>query len=281
MRSEKKSVNDLIFDYISIVIFVIAIILSFYPLIWMILNAFKTNSQLFQQPFSLPTHYNFSVYAAAWVQANFTSAFKNSIVVTVLTVFLNVASSSLAAFALARIKFYGNTFFYRLFASSMIVSGQIVIIPLFFIIKSFGLYDNLLSVILAGSAMGFPISIILLGSFFKGIPLEIEESTQIDGCPRVIFFLRFVIPLSKPILATIVILQSLWTWNDYLYPLTFLKDESVRTIPLQLYNFSTQFSTEWQKLFAALTIAVMPLIILYLILQKYFIKGLTAGAVKI
>jgi len=247
----------------------------------MLLNAFRTNEELFQKPLSLPQVYDLSIYQKAWEQASFSTAFLNSLLVTTCSVVLIMAASILAAFALARIKFRGNTFFLRLFTSSIVISGQVILIPLFFIIKNLGLYNNLASVILTGSAIGLPISITILYGFFKEIPLEIEEATQIDGCSKIRFLFSFVLPLSKPVLASVIIFQSLWNWNEYLYALTFLKDEPIRTIPIQLSVFFMRYTTEWNKLFAALSISIVPLLILYLFLQKYFIKGLAAGAVKL
>jgi raffinose/stachyose/melibiose transport system permease protein len=148
------------------------------------------------------------------------------------------------------------------------------------VLQTFHIYNTLWSTIIADAAMDLPICIILFTGFFKEIPYEIEESTIIEGCSKWNFFIRFIIPLSKPIVATSLIFVSLWTWNEYLFALTFLKDNSKRTIPLQLSNFFGRFATEYGLLFAALTISIVPLILLYVFMQKSFIKGLTAGAVK-
>ena len=280
MRIKQKTNSDVGFDVISTIIFIFAIILSLYPFIWMILNAFKTNKELFQNPLGFPQTINFSIYLEAWERANFSTVFINSLLVTVGCVILVLITATPAGFALARLKFRGRTFFSRLFTSSIIISAPIIVIPLFYIVRNLGLYNNPVSVIFAQSALALPIAIILLTGFFKEIPKEIEESAKIDGCSSFRFFFSFILPLSKPIIATIVIFESLWSWNEYLYPLTFLKSESVRTVPLQLNVFFSQYRTEWSYLFAALSIAIAPLLVLYLVLQKYFIKGLTAGAIK-
>ena len=272
--------SDIGFDVISTIIFVIAIIVSLYPFIWTTLNAFKTIKELFQNPLGLPQEITLSIYVRAWERAKFSSVFLNSLLVTVGCVSLVLATATPAGFALARLDFRGRTFFYRLFASSIIISATIIVIPLFYIVRNLGLYNNLVSVILTQSALALPVALILLTGFFKEIPKEIEESAKMDGCTNLRFLIGFVVPLSKPIITTVVIFESLWSWNEYLYPLTFLKKESVRTVPLQLQMFFSEFRTEWTLLFAALSIAVTPLLILYIILQKNFIKGLTAGAVK-
>jgi raffinose/stachyose/melibiose transport system permease protein len=280
LKRKPRSGGDLAFDCISTAILALALLVTFYPFMWMILNSFRPTVDIFQHSFAMPTHFDFTVFADAWIQANYTITFKNSIIVAVSIVIINILFGSLAAFAIARLRFPGRIVLHRLLSSSMIISGQLILIPLFFIIRNFKLYDNLLSVILASSAIMMPFAIVFLHSFFRDIPAEIEESTYMDGCPKRIFYARFVLPLSKPALASLCIFQSLGAWNEYLYSLTFLKSESSRTIPLQMVNFFTLYQTEWQKLFAALTIAVVPLLILYGLSQKYFIRGLTAGAVK-
>ena len=278
--NKRRANSDVSFDIISTIIFVIAIVLSLYPFIWTILNAFKTIKELFQNPLGLPQDITLSIYVRAWERAKFSSVFLNSLLVTLGCVSLVLATAIPAGFALARLDFNGKKFFTRLFASSIIVSATTIVIPLFYIVRNLGLYNSLLSVILTQSALALPVALILLTASFKEIPQEIEESAKMDGCTNLRFLIGFVVPLSKPILATVVIFESLWSWNEYLYPLTFLKKESVRTVPLQLQMFFSEFRTEWTLLFAALSIAITPLLILYVMLQKNFVKGLTAGAVK-
>ena len=146
--------------------------------------------------------------------------------------------------------------------------------------RSLGLLNNLLSVVFVFGTLVIPFASYLLISFFKEIPIDIEESTKMDGCSSLRFFISFMLPLSKPVLSSLVILTSLWSWNEYLFSLTFLQTSTARTIPPQLSWFFGRYYTDWGGLFAALTIAVVPLVILYLFLQRYFIRGLTAGAVK-
>ncbi|MDR0730709.1 MAG: carbohydrate ABC transporter permease [Treponema sp.] len=280
MGKKPKSGGDLAFDCVSTAILFLALLVTFYPFMWMILNSFRGTAEIFQRSFSFPRRFDFSVFPRAWRQANFSVTFKNSIALTAAIVLINLSFGAMAAFAIARLRFPGRTALHRLLSSSMIISGQLILIPLFLIVRTLKIYDNLLSVILSSSAIMMPFSIIYLHSFFRNIPGEIEESTVMDGCPKRIFFVRFVLPLSKPALASLCIFQSLGAWNEYLYSLTFLKTESVRTIPLQMVNFFTQYQTDWQRLFAALSIAVVPLLFLYGLSQKYFIRGLTAGAVK-
>lgn len=247
----------------------------------MIGNSFKTTEEIFLRPISLPGTVDLSVFTTAWHQARFSRALLNSVVSTVATVLTVLLFSALAAFPLARMKFKGSTAILRFFVVSIIVSAPVIVIPLFYILINQKLYNTLGSVIVTNATMGIPLAVYLFWGFFKDIPLEIEESTQIDGCARWTFFWSFLVPLSKPVIATIAIFQSLWTWNEYIFSLTFLKSETVRTIPLQLSVFFSKFSAEWSSLFAILSIAIVPMIVLFVVMQRSFIGGLTAGAVKL
>jgi raffinose/stachyose/melibiose transport system permease protein len=273
--------GDRAFNVIGVSILAIAIIFCIYPLIWMVLNSFRTNSEMFVKPLSIPSAIDFGVFAAAWSRANFNSAFFNSIINTASTVALVLVTASPAAFALSRMKFPGNKLIVKLLTASIIISGQLILIPLFFVMKNLNIYNTLLSTILGYTAMDLPLCIYLFYGFFNEIPVEIEESSKIDGCSKWNFYTRFIIPLSRPIISTIVIFVSLWSWNEYLYALTFLKDDAIRTIPLQIQTFFGRYSTEYNMVFAVLSISIIPVLAVYVAMQGSFIKGLTAGAVKI
>lgn len=272
--------SDIIFDIVGIVILVISTIVSIYPLIWMMLGSFKENQEIFLNTLALPREWNFGIFSEVWNRANYGTASKNSILNLVGTNAIVLVTASMAAFSLARIKFIGRTVVNAALSSSIVISGQLILIPLFFVVKNLNIYNTLWATIIADAAMDLPICTILFMTFFKEIPYEIEESSMLDGCTKSGFFIRFIVPLSKPIISTIVIFVSLWTWNEYLFALTFLKDDAVRTIPLQLQNFRGRFAVEYNAIFAALSMAIIPLIILYILMQKSFVKGLTAGAVK-
>jgi len=255
-------------------------VISFYPFFWMITSAFKDNRQIYLSPASLPSYLDLRVFPKAWRAAHLGTAFLNSGVTTVVSVATIVAAASLAAFALARMRFRGQKLLLGLFVSGQIVSAQIVLVPLFAMFAKLQWLDMLASLIAACTAFGIPLSVFLFWSFFVDIPREIEESTKIDGCPSFRFYLQILLPLSGPIFASVTIFQSLFTWNEYLFALTFLRQVSVRTLPIQMQVFFAQYSTNWSMLFAALSMTVVPVIVIYLSMQRSFIKGLTAGAVK-
>ncbi len=281
MSKEKKSFDsNIIFNVVGMIILVIALLVSIIPLLWMVLGSFRTNAEMFSKPLGLPVSFDLSVFRTAWERADFGMALKNSVLNCVGTDLIVLFASATAAFALARIRFPGARAIQNILSSSLVISGQLILIPLFFVLKDIKVYNTLWSTIIADAAMDLPICITLFITFFQEIPYEIEESTMIDGCSKWKFFTGFIVPLSKPIVSTVIIFVSLWTWNEYLFALTFLKDNLARTIPLQLQNFQGRWATEYGLLFAALSISIVPLIILYISMQKSFIKGLTAGAVK-
>jgi raffinose/stachyose/melibiose transport system permease protein len=252
----------------------------FFPLLWMIMNSFRTTNELYQTPLDIPKNFDFSVFARAWGKAHFDYALKNTVFLTVITTSIIVSLSSFAAFPLARMRFKGRGFLYMFIISGQIVSAQIILIPLFVLFRNMRLLGNLWSVILAVSAGGIPFSTLLFVNAFKEIPREIDDSTEIDGCSRFQYFFKILIPLTMPIFASVIIFQALGIWNEYLLSLTFLNRADSRTITLELKNFFGAYQSDWSGAFAALSMTVIPILVLYLFLQKYFIRGLTAGAVK-
>ena len=280
-RDWTSPAGDALFNFVSAVLLTVSLLCCVLPFLWMIGNSFKTTEEIFLRPISLPNTVDLSVFSTAWVQARFSRALMNSVVSTAATVLMVLLFAALAAFPLARMNFTGSTIILRFFVVSIIVSAPVIVIPLFYMLINQKLYNTLGSIIVTNATMGIPLAVYLFWGFFKDIPLEIEESTQIDGCPRWTFFWSFVVPLSRPVIATVAIFQSLWTWNEYIFSLTFLKSEAVRTIPLQLSVFFSKFSAEWSSLFAILSIAIVPMIVLFVVMQRSFIGGLTAGAVKL
>jgi ABC-type glycerol-3-phosphate transport system permease component len=278
MNVQKKPVNP---GQVIITVFMIAIMFfCFFPFLWMVMNSFRTTSELYLKPLGIPEQFDFSVFSRAWGRANFNYAVRNSALLTVSTVIIIVLTSSLAAYPLARMHFKGRGFLYMFIIAGQMVSAQIILIPLFVLFRNLHLLGRLGSVSLAAAAGSIPFSTLLFVNAFREIPREIDDSTEIDGCSRLQYFFHILLPLTVPIFASVIIFQSLGIWNEYLLSLTFLTQQKGRTLPLELKNFFGAYQTDWAGLFAALSMTVMPVLVLYLFLQKYFIKGLTAGAVK-
>jgi raffinose/stachyose/melibiose transport system permease protein len=256
------------------------LIISLFPFYWMVMNSLKSQGEIFSNPLGLPGAFRFENYLRAWTKANLPVAFANSLFVAAMTVLIVVVCAAPAAYALSRLRFAGQAFFLTVFVSGLIVAPESVLIPLFNAYSELGLINSPWSIILTHAAFGLPLAVFLFWGFFRDLPKELQEAARIDGCSDWSFFTRIVLPLSKPVLGSVIIFTSLASWNEYLFALTFLRDNASKTLPVRLQVFFGQFATNWPLLFAALVMATFPIILLYLFMQRSFVRGLTAGAVK-
>jgi raffinose/stachyose/melibiose transport system permease protein len=259
---------------------IVVLILSFYPIIWMFLNSFKSNTEIFQRPLSLPQKWDLEIFGMAWISGKFARAVTNSLIITSGVVILNLLFSGMASFSTSHLRYRGQYVFLSFCIGCQVVSGQVLLVPLYKLMFDLSIINTRFGLILVTTAFSLPLSIYLFYGFFRGIPREIFESTKIDGCGNLRYFLSILIPLSTPIIASVVIFQSLFTWNEYIFTLTFLRDTALWTIQPVIKNMFTGFSMQYGMNFAALSLVVMPILLLYIILQKYFVRGLTAGSVK-
>jgi len=276
MRPHPKIISQ-VFIVLILVLFSISI---GYPALWMIFSSFKTGGEFYSNPWGLPQKFAYLNYKEAWKLADIGRYFGNSVVVTFFTVFLVGLLAAMAAYAFARLKFPGSTFLFYSFLISMIVPAQVTAVPLYVLIRKFHLFNTRTSLVLCYTAGGLAFSIFLLRAFFISIPRELEEAALIDGCSYLGILWRIIFPISKPGLATIAIFQGMGAWNEFFLALLLIREPSVRTIPLGLYVFFTQRVIDWTYVFAFLSTATIPVIILYILLQRQFISGLTAGALK-
>ena len=250
-----------------------------YPVLWMLLQSFKTKFELYSNIWGLPQQLFVDNYVQAWRIARMGTYILNSVIVSVGTVALVLVVASLAGYAFAKMRFPGRDVLFYTFVFTLIVPVQVTIIPLYAVVSGLGLSNTYFALILPYAAAGLPLSIFLLRAFFASVPREIEEAARIDGCSELAAFWRVVLPISGPGLATVTILQFLGAWNEFLLALIFIRNPALRTIPLGLQAFFFEYSVEWGYLFAALAMATVPVIVVYVVMQRQFIKGLTAGAV--
>lgn len=256
------------------------LIVDVYPIIWMFLNSFRTNNEIYANPIGLPKSFDFSVFVEAWVKADFGRALFNRFYIAFFQVVIIVAAASLSAYALTILNVRGKNIIYNVIVSLQVVSGQIILIPLFALMRDMGLLDHLWANILSGAALSFPLATMIFKGGFQSIPRELYESAVVDGCSDMRFFLKMVFPLAKPTFSSVVIYHALFSWNEYLFALTFLRSAKNRTVTTAIQVFFTQWQANWTQLFAILCLALIPILILYIFLQKYFIAGMVAGAVK-
>ena len=266
MRREKM-VNWLIFAFILVLV-----IIWMVPVYYLVVSTFKTGTEVAAHPFALPKSFN---------DMQFPRALANTIFVAIMTVVINITVSTFAAYALARHESKLNNVIYMFFLVGMMIPVQMGLSGLYRLVSALGLVNNLFSVVLIGAAGSTISSIFLIKSFIvSAIPKEIEESARIDGCGVYAVLFRIVIPLLKPIIATVSIIVMLGTWNDYLNPSLFLHSRSKDVILQEVYRNVGQFSTDWASLFPMLILGILPLTIIYILMQRLIISGVTQGAVK-
>ncbi len=258
-----------------------------YPMVWMVYSSLKTDAAIAHEPFALPpfSDLRFDNYGHAWREAHFSDYFFNSAVVTVVSVGAILALGSMAAYALAR--FYhplGKAVFW-LFLSGLMIPVQLSIIPLFFEMRTLGLLNSKLGLILVYTANGLPFAIFILAGFFRSLPRSLYEAAVIDGCGEFAAFWRVLLPLAKPGLMTVAIFQFIGVWKEYFFAFMLTGGDTTngaRTLPLGLANLSitAQYNTDYGMLFAGLVLVTLPILALYLLLQRHIVKGVSAGALK-
>ena len=274
---KKEKIKDII---ISIGIFLLVCVWMI-PVYYMIVSTFKTGAEVASSPLALPSHWSFDAYVKSFVNMQYPKALFNTAFISIMTVFINVTVSTFAAYTLARRDNKVNRFIYMFFIVGMMVPVQMGLSSLYKIMSGLKLVDNLFSVILINSAASTISSIFLIKSFIKSaIPIELEEAAKVDGCSVFGVFFKIVLPLLKPVLATVTIIVMLGTWNDYLNPSLFLQSRENSVILQELYRNVGQFSTDWASLFPMLVLGILPLTIVYVFLQKYIINGVTQGSIK-
>lgn len=246
-----------------------------------IFNSLKPNvGEVFLDPFGLPDPWTWSNFAKAWVNANFAQYFMNSAIIAISCVIIVVFCASSTAFVLARMPFRGSTFIFICFLLGVIIPIRLALAPLFDIVRSLGLLDSLIGVILVQSASMMPVAVFILVSFMKSISVELEEAAKMDGAMPFTIYWRIIFPLMRPAIATIALLTFVQAWNEYFLPLIFLQSEELYTLTLGLQRFNQQFSIQWHMMFAGILIMMGPTIIAFMLASKQFIAGLTQGGVK-
>jgi raffinose/stachyose/melibiose transport system permease protein len=250
-----------------------------YPLFWMVVNSFKNTADIFNDSWGLPKEWLFSNYVTAW-QQGVSSYFFNSIIITVGTCLLTVLISALCAFGLTRFQIKGGKFLLLFVSAGLMFSPQSSLIPLYELIQQMGIFDTYWALILTFTAYRIPLTVLLIRSFFLSIPKELEESAYLDGATSLEVFGRIFLPMSKPILFTGVILTAYYAWNEFLFSLIFIQTEEVKPITSGLLVFKDALNTNWGVLMAGLVISALPLIVVFMLMQKYFVRGLAEGSVK-
>lgn len=252
-----------------------------FPLVWMIYTTFKTMPEITRNVWALPSSLDFQNYQTVLSRSNLPRYYLNSIIVSVVSVGSLTLLSAMAGFVFARVWFRGINALFNLFLAGMMIPIHITLIPVYVMLRNLGLFNTLWALILPYVGFGLPLSIFILRSFFAELPSELEDAARIDGCTTAGVFWRIMLPLSRPAIITVIIVNLVNTWNEYLFALTFIHDEEYRTLPLGLAEFEgVQGAMNINLVFTALTLAVLPMLVVYFIAQRQFISGLMAGALK-
>lgn len=251
-----------------------------YPVVLMVLTAFKSTPEIFRNPFGLPESWSLGTFRSVWARANFGLYLRNSLLITGASALLLLAAAAPAAYALARYSFKLRGALSLFFLAGIMIPIRLGILPLYLLMRDLNLIDTPFALIFTYTASGMPMSVFLLSVFFRNLPRELEDAARMDGCTETQTFWRIMLPLVRPGLATVVVVNVVPWWNDFFFPLLFLTSDTWKTIPLGMQVFFGQHLVDWSLVFSGMVLASLPLLIIYLVMSRQFIAGLTAGAVK-
>jgi multiple sugar transport system permease protein len=267
-----------VFSWWHLVLFPLAFLMLI-PMIWMIITSFQTlNETRHFPPILIPSSIRWQNYTEVLQRAPFARWFLNTLVVTVVVVAGNLLFCSLAGYAFARIKFFGRDVVFILVLATLMIPFQVIMIPTFLIVRKLGLIDTLGALIVPNLAGAF--GIFLLRQFFRSLPIELEEAARIDGASRLGVLFKIVLPLSGPVLATVAVITFLWTWNDFLWPLITIYNPDNMTLQLGLTTFQGAHQTNTHLLMAANVMSVLPVLLLFFVAQRFFIRGIATSGLK-
>ncbi|MEV1333835.1 carbohydrate ABC transporter permease [Micromonospora costi] len=256
------------------------------PLLWTILASFKSNTEIFLgNPFALPKEFGFGSYARAWSEAHVGRYFLNSVFVVSLSTAGTMLFGAMAAYVLARYPFPGNRVIYYLFVSGLAFPVFLALVPLFLVVNNLGLLNTYTGLILVYIAYSLPFTVFFLAAFFKTLPQSVAEAAMIDGASHTRLFFQIMVPMARPGLVSIAIFNIIGQWNQYLLPVALMQGQGadakwVLTQGIASISTSAGYEADWAALFAALTLSILPMIIVYAIFQRQIQSGLTSGAVK-
>lgn len=262
------------------VIMILLALLFLSPFYFLIANSLKSFGEILSDAASWPQTFMWSNYSNAWKLARFSEAFRNSLIVTVISVILISLFSAMCAYRMVRANTRFNQFLLLLFVAAMVVPFQTIMIPILKVVNILGVNNSFAGLIITNLGISVPMAIFLFHGFIKSVPLEIEEAATVDGCNPISAFFRIVLPLLKPMLMTTIVLNALGIWNDYLLPSLILQSPNLRTIPLATFSFFGQYTKQWDMALPALALGVAPIVIFYLFMQRYIVEGIAAGSVK-
>ena len=265
--------------YKAIFLTIVAVFVAV-PLLTTALGGFKALGELRTNPFGLPQHWEWQNYWGILASKRYWVLLRNSLIIASLSTALTLAVAAMAGFVFAHLKFFGSRMLADYLTIGLLFPAATAILPLFIQIRDLGLLDNYWGVVLPQVAFGLASSILLFRNYFKQLPSELFEAALIDGCGYFRFFWHIVLPLSRPILATVAVIVFVHSWNSYLLPLVVFNRETLYTWPLGIMAYQGEFSTDWNLVLAFITLTILPAVIMFFAAQKHIVAGLTSGSVK-
>lgn len=262
------------------IILLIMVLICIYPIVWMFFGSMKDKAEFYTNIWGLPKQIHLDNYIAAWKNADLGRRFINSLIVTLGSMCIMIPVTSCAAYAVARLNFKGKNLIYMYLLLGIMIPAGVLGIPTFTVAMKMGLLNSHFGLMLIYAAQNIAMGMFIMRGFFISLPRELEEAAMIDGCSRFGCFVRIIVPLARAGVATQVIFNGLTIWNDYFMANIMITKDELRTLPLSIANFVGKHSTNYPELFAMLTMATIPVIIVFVLSQKSFIEGVAAGAVK-
>lgn len=275
MKTEKGNWK---FFVIGLLVFIVLM----FPLYWMLVTALKTQVEIFEVPTPLwPRDLTFEAFADQLSSSSDTlRGFKNSLIISIGATAISTVLAIPAAYGLARFNFKGRKFFVLYFLITQMLPSTLILTPLYIMFSNMGILNNYLAPILADATLGIPFSIIILRTYFLSIPKELDEAARIDGCSSVTSFTKVMLPIAKPGVIVAAVFSFVYAWGDLIYGITFLTNPTMRPITSSIYNYVQQYQTLWNSTMAFGIIAISPVVVIFITMQKYIVSGLTNGAVK-
>ena len=251
-----------------------------YPIAMMLLSGFKTNAEIFRSPLALPERLNLDNYMTIWAETDVPRFFLNSVIVTGASVVTLLLLGTMAAYAIARYRFAASIMVSMFFLAGLMLPLRLAIIPLFIQLKSLGLIDTLTGLVFIYTAMGLPATVFILTGFLRSLPRELEDSARMDGASELRIMVQIMVPLISPALVIAGVYNAVPIWNDFFFPLIFIQSPEWKTLAQGLTAFFGEYSINYGVLYAGLTTAALPVVIVFVVQSRRFIAGMTAGALK-
>ncbi len=262
------------------VLFTALLVLFLVPFFLILLNSFKGNKEIILDPLALPKALNVEGYGKAFEAMNYLTTFRNSLIITVLSIVFIILFAVMCAYFFARNNWKINQILFMIMVTSMIIPFQTIMIPIVKNFSAINAVDNIFMVVVFYIGANMAMAVFMFQGFIKGIPAELDEAATIDGCTQFQILFRIIFPLLKPIISTVAILDILGIWNDFLLPYILLQSNSLKTLPLMTYSFFSQYSVDYSLVCSGLVMSIIPVIVIYAFLQKQIIDGVVTGAIK-